>query len=185
VAQLVEYNKKFIIIGNVNVISYKEIFPLIKENKMWIGHSIHSGDREFQVPQSYPLDAAGFRVDENGNRFIRVKGVRWFTNLDFNTRHEDLVLYRNYTEDDYPKYDNYDAINVDKVADIPADYSGVMGVPVTFLDKYNPDQFEIIGLDRYVEDNPNYGHRFRIKNKETYARILIRNKHLNNGKRKL
>ncbi len=148
VAQLVECNKKFIIIGNQNAITYKEIFKLIKENKMWLGHSIHSGDREFGVPDDYPLNAAGSRVDKDGNKFIRVKGVRWFTNLDYKERHEDLILYKNYkgNENDYPKYDNYDAINIDKTKDIPADYKGAMGVPITFMDKYNPDQFEIIAL---------------------------------------
>ena len=174
VAQLVEYDKLFLIIGNVNAITYKEFFPLIKANKVWMGASIHSGDREFQVPDSYPLNAAGSRIDEKGRKFIRVKGVRWFTNMDYPQRHEDLVLYKRYSPEEYPKYDNYDAINVDVTTDIPYDYDGVMGVPITFLDKYNPEQFEIIGLDRYIEDNPNYGHRFTILGKETYARILIR-----------
>lgn len=174
VAQLIEYDKKFLIIGNVNATSYKEVFQLIKNEKMWLGASIHSGDREFGVPQDYPLNAAGFRVDEKGNKFIRVKGVRWFTNLDYKERHENLILYKTYNPNDYPKYDNYDAINVDKTADIPADYNGAMGVPITFLDKYNPEQFEIKGIDRYVEDNPKYGHRFTINGKEIYARILIR-----------
>jgi len=146
VTQLMEYKKKFIIIGNSNAISYKDIFKLIKENKLWIGPSIHSGDREFQVPDSYPLEAAGYRVDEKGNRFIRVKGVRWFTNLDFKSRHDDLILYKNYNKNDYPKYCNYDAINVDVTKEIPCDYDGVMGVPITFIDKYNPEQFEIIAL---------------------------------------
>lgn len=146
VAQLIEYNKKFIIIGNVNAITYKEIFKLIKENKLWLGRSIHSGDREFQVPKDYPLLAAGCREDENGNRFIRVKGVRWFTNVEYKERYEKLDLYKKYTPEEYPKYDNYDAINVDKVSDIPVDYDGVMGVPITFLDKYNPEQFEIVDL---------------------------------------
>ena len=138
VAQLIQYNKKFIILGNLNAITYKEIFPLIKENKLWFGPSIHSGDREFGVPDNYPLKAAGYRIDENGRKFIRVKGVRWFTNLDYNERHEDLILYKTYTPEDYPKYDNYDAINVDKTKEIPMDYQGAMGVPITFLDKYNP-----------------------------------------------
>ena len=176
VAQLVQYDKKFLIIGNVNSITYKEIFPLIKENRMWLGASIHSGDREFAVPDSYPLNAAGCRVDENGKKYIRVKGVRWFTNLDYPQRHEELALYKRYTPEEYPEYDNYDAINVDKTTDIPYDYDGVMGVPITFLDKYTPEQYEIIGLDRYVEDNPHYGHRFTLNGKETYARILIRSK---------
>ncbi|MDR3327742.1 MAG: adenine-specific methyltransferase EcoRI family protein, partial [Prevotellaceae bacterium] len=178
VAQLVEYDKKILIIGNVNAASYKECFQLIKENKLWLGASIHSGDREFAVPDDYPLNAAGYRIDENYKKYIRVKGVRWFTNLDYDERHEDLILYKIYNPEEYPKYDNYDAINVDKTADIPCDYSGVMGVPITFLDKYNPEQFEIKGIDRYVEDNPNYGHRFTISGRETYARILIKNKKL-------
>ncbi len=146
VDQLVEYNKKFIIIGNVNAITYKEIFKLIKENQLWLGYSIHSGDREFQVPQNYPLNASGYRVDENGNKYIRVKGVRWFTNLDYKERHEDLILYKKYTPEEYPKYENYDAINIDITKDIPMDYKGLMGVPITFLDKYNPEQFEILAL---------------------------------------
>ena len=151
VAQLIKYDKKFLIIGNVNAVTYKEIFPLIKDNRLWLGCSIHSGDREFGIPESYPLTAAGFRVDEKGNKFIRVKGVRWFTNLDYSERHEELILYKNYNPKEYPKYDNYDAINVDKVADIPCDYYGVMGVPITFLDKYNPEQFEIVEFRRGVD----------------------------------
>lgn len=146
VTQLDEYDKKFVIIGNVNAITYKETFRLIKENKLWLGASIHNGDREFGVPDDYPLKAASSRIDEDGNKFIRVKGVRWFTNLDYKERHEDLILYKNYTPEEYPKYENFDAINVNKTKDIPADYNGYMGVPITFLDKYNPDQFEIIGL---------------------------------------
>ena len=98
VAQLVEYDKKFVIIGNLNALTYRDIFKLVKENKLWFGHSIHSGDREFRVPQDYPLNAAGSRVDEEGNKYIRVKGVRWYTNLDFNERHEDLILYKTYNE---------------------------------------------------------------------------------------
>src|SRR5690606_25249003 len=146
ISQLDEYEKKFVIIGNVNAITYKETFRLIKENKLWLGASIHSGDREFGVPDDYPLTAAGSRIDENGNKFIRVKGVRWFTNLDYKERHEDLILYKSYTPEEFPTYDNYDAINVNKTKDIPLDYKSVMGVPITFLDKYNPDQFEILGL---------------------------------------
>ena len=148
VAQLMEFDKKFLIIGNVNAITYKEIFKLIKENRLWLGASIHSGDREFGVPQHYPLEAAGVRVDEKGNKFIRVKGVRWFVNLDYKQRHEPLETIHFYSKspEKYPKYDNYNAINVDKTAEIPMDYEGVMGVPITFLDKYNPEQFEILAL---------------------------------------
>lgn len=146
VAQLIEFKKYFIIIGNVNAITYREFFPLIRENKVWMGASIHSGDREFRVPDNYPLNAAGYRVDENGNKYIRVKGVRWWTNLDYKERHESLILYKKYNENDYKKYNNYDAINIDKTTDIPQDYKGLMGVPITFLDKYSPEQFKIIGL---------------------------------------
>ena len=176
VAQLMEFDKKFLIIGNVNAITYKEIFKLIKENRLWLGASIHSGDREFGVPQHYPLEAAGVRVDEKGNKFIRVKGVRWFVNLDYKQRHEPLETIHFYSKspEKYPKYDNYNAINVDKTAEIPMDYEGVMGVPITFLDKYNPEQFEIMGIDRYMADNPTPGKRFTIKGRETYARVLIK-----------
>ncbi len=145
VAQLMEYGKKFLIIGNMNAVTYKEIFPLIKENKLWCGPSIKSGDRTFGVPDHYPLDAATVWIDENGKKFIKVKSVRWFTNLDHDKRHEELILDRTYTPEDYPTYDNYDAIEVSKTKNIPIDYAGVMGVPISFLDKYNPDQFKILG----------------------------------------
>ena len=151
VAQLMEYDKKFLIIGNVNAINYREIFPFIMQNRIWLGPSIHSGDRKFWVPDNYELKASGCGIDETGRKYIRVKGVRWFTNLDFKERHEDLILYRHYTLEDYPKYDNYDAIEVNKVENIPCDYDGVMGVPLTFLDKYNPDQFEIIWRSHDIE----------------------------------
>lgn len=141
---LEKFKKKYLIIGNVNAIAYRDFFHLIKKNKVWMGASIHSGDREFRVPDSYPLNASGTRIDEKGNKYIRVKGVRWWTNLDYKERHEKLILYKKYTPEEYPKFDNYDAINIDKVSDIPFDYDGLMGVPITFLDKYNPEQFEII-----------------------------------------
>lgn len=171
VSQLVEYEKKFLIIGNVNAITYKEIFPLIKEDKLWLGLSIKSGDREFQVPDDYPLKASTTRIDKEGNKFIRVKGVRWFTNLEYKERHEDLILYKKYNSDEYPKYDNYDAINIDKTKEIPMDYEGVMGVPITFLDKHNPEQFEII---RFRKGNDNKD--LSINGKCPYFRILIKNK---------
>lgn len=146
IGQLMEYGKKFIVIGNVNALSYKEIFPLVKNNKVWLGASIHSGDRKFWVPADYELKAAGCGIDDNGMKFIRVKGVRWFTNLDYKERHENLILYKTYSPEEYPRYINYDAIEVSKTELIPCDYDGVMGVPITFMDKYNPDQFEIIGI---------------------------------------
>lgn len=145
VAVLMEHEKHFIIIGNVNAITYKEFFPLLKDNKVWIGASIHSGDRKFYVPDDYPLNAAGCGIDDDGRRFIRVKGVRWYTNLDLKQRHEEMILVKRYSPEIYPHFDNYDAINVDKTADIPCDYAGIMGVPITFLDRYSPDQFEIVG----------------------------------------
>ena len=150
VALLMKYKKQFLIIGNVNAITYKEIFPLIRSNELWFGPSISSGDRKFYVPDDYSLDASNCGVDKNGRRFIRVKGVRWFTNIDHAKRHQMLPLDLGFVyeghEDMYPKYDNYDAINVDKTAEIPSDYTGVMGVPITFLDKYCPEQFEIVAF---------------------------------------
>ena len=159
VAQLVEHGKQFLIIGNVNAITYKEIFPLIKDNKLWMGYSIHSGDREFRVPDDYPLEAASSRIDDQGRKYIRVKGVRWYTNMDYVERHTDLDLWKTYTPEEYPHYDNYNAIEVSATADIPEDYDGVMGVPITFLDKYNPDQFEILGM---CENLDLYGLKTRV-----------------------
>ena len=182
IAQLIKYDKKFIIIGNINAVTYKEIFPLIQRDQVWLGPSIHSGDREFEIPSSYPLEAAGSRTDNEGRRYIRVKGVRWFTNLDFPQRHEELTLYKKYSSEEYPHYDNYDAINVDKVADIPCDYDGVMGVPITYLDKHNPDQFEILDANDFIIENqaPKKPHGLikdkdgSVKGRIVYARILIR-----------
>ncbi|EKE49776.1 adenine-specific methyltransferase EcoRI family protein [Bifidobacterium bifidum] len=171
IAQLMEHDKKFVIIGNQNAVTYKEVFPLIKDNCLWFGASIHSGDRKFNVPDDYPLNAAGCGVDDDGRKFIRVKGVRWFTNLDIKQRHDELILVKSYKPEDYPKYDNYDAINVDKTKDIPCDYAGAIGVPITFLDKYNPDQFEIIKF-RKGDD----GKDLSINGKCPYFRILIKNK---------
>ena len=152
VAQLVEYEKKFLIIGNKNAITFKEIFPLIKDNKMWLGHSITSGDREFRVPKNYITHSPSLRFDENENKYIRVPGVTWFTNLEHKKREEELILYKQYSSDYYPKYDNYDAIEVSKTCEIPMDYDGVMGVPITFLFKHNPSQFEIVALGNSREN---------------------------------
>ena len=146
----------------MNAITYKEVFPLIQQNLLWLGPSISSGDREFQVPDSYPVTAAGWRIDEDGNKFLRIKGIRWFTNLDHGRRHQPLPLmsmednikfskHKEVKGQSYPKYDNYDAINVPFTDAIPMDYDGVMGVPISFLDKYSPEQFEILGLSRYTE----------------------------------
>jgi hypothetical protein len=143
VAQLIEYDKKFLIIGNQNAITYKEIFPLIRNNKLWLGYK--SGDMAFTVPDSYEPRATRYWVDESGQKWRSMGNICWYTNLDHNKRHEELDLYKTYSPEEYPKYDNYDAIEVSRVADIPMDYGGYMGVPITFLDKYNPDQFEIYG----------------------------------------
>lgn len=139
VAQLIEYDKKFVIVGHQNAISYKEIFNLIKENKLWLGFGFKGGAGHFINTQYEDYATAG----NHKEGMIRVSGVHWFTNLDITKRHEDLILYKKYSPQEYPTYDNYNAINVDKTKDIPLDYDGLMGVPITFLDKYNPDQFEI------------------------------------------
>ena len=149
VAQLFEYNKDFLIIGNVNAISYKEVFPLIKENKMWLGVSMTSGDRKFVVPDNYPLNAAGCGIDENGKKYIRVKGVRWFTNLDHKKRHEELLLYKKYNEEEYPKYDNYDAIEVSKTKDIPMDYEVERIVTEDELIKLKEQGFDVEIIEEY------------------------------------
>jgi len=176
IAQLFEADKKFLIIGSQNNVTYKEIFAYFKENKVWLGNN--SGNMEFKVPNYYEPRQTRYWEDESGQKWRSLGNICWFTNLDISKRHENLILYKNYSPEEYPKYDNYDAINVNKVAEIPSDYAGIMGVPITFLDKYNLEQFEIIGIDRYVEDNPNYGRRFSINGNEIYARILIKNKKL-------
>lgn len=143
-AQLIKHDKKFVFVGNQNAISYKEVFRLIKENKLWLGYN--NGDMSFRVPDSYAPRATRFWIDDQGKKWRSLGNACWFTNLDLAKRHEDLILYKSYDRASYPTYDNYDAIEVSKVADIPKDYDGVMGVPLTFLDKHNPDQFEIVGL---------------------------------------
>jgi hypothetical protein len=153
VAQLVKYDKKFIIIGNKNAITYKEVFPLIAENKLWIGHTPMSKDLHFMIPKSYQEEFIANKKE--GSAYVIKNGVVlgrsqsiWFTNIDYKERHEDLILIKKYSPEEYPMYDNYDAINVNKTDDIPDGYPGIMGVPITFLDKYNPEQFEIIGITK-------------------------------------
>ena len=151
VAQLIDYEKQLVIIGNKNAITYKEIFKLIKDNKLWIGNTPMGVDMLFDVPKEFAQKLISNKKEGSSYRLINgvVKGraqAVWFTNLDHDKRHEDLILYKTYNEAEYPKYDNYDAINVDKTSDIPIDYKGAMGVPITFLDKYNPEQFEILGI---------------------------------------
>jgi hypothetical protein len=149
VAQLMEYEKKFIIIGSKNAITYLEIFKLFKENRIWLGHGFRNGNAFFRIPADYAREWAD-GVYDPGTGLVKFRNVGWFTNLDFEKRHENLTLYKNYTPEEYPRYVNYDAIEVSKTAEIPYDYDGEMGVPITFLDKYNPDQFEIIASSRFV-----------------------------------
>jgi len=183
VAQLIEYDKKFLIIGNINAISYKEIFKLIKENKAWLGMNMGRGISGFIVPKHYELYGSEARVDEDGNRIVATNNCLWLTNLDNSKRHEDIILYKKYTQDEFPTYENYNAINVDKTKDIPMDYSGEMGVPITFLHYYNPDQFEIIDINPHfftiVEKGLPKPTQLKITGqKDPYARILIKNKRL-------
>lgn len=180
-------NRQFSIIGNVNSITYKNVFPLIQMNALWLGESIHSGDREFKVPDTYPLKAAGWRVDEDGNKFIRVKGVRWFTNINHGRRHQPLSLmtmednikfskHKEVRGHQYAHYDNYDAIEVPYTDAIPSDYDGVMGVPITFLDKYNPDQFEIVSFRKGV-DGKDLVYTETDRQITPYFRVLIKHQH--------
>lgn len=150
VSQLIEHEKQFLIVGNQNAITYKEIFPLIKDNKIWLGSN--NGDMSFKVPDHYEARATRYWQDETGQKWRSLGNACWFTNLDVKKRHEDLILYKEYSPSEYPSYDNYDAIEVGKTKDIPVDYDGVMGVPVTFLDKHNPNQFEIIGVTQSWSD---------------------------------
>lgn len=170
IGQLMRYEKKFLIIGNQNAITYKEIFPLLKDNKVWLGYKV--GDMAFKVPQYFEPRKTRYWLDDTGQKWRSMGNICWFTNLDHNKRHEGMDLVRLYSPEDYPKYDNYDAINVDKTQDIPCDYPGAMGVPITFLDKYNPEQFEIIKFRKGNDDKD-----LSINGKCPYFRILIRNKH--------
>lgn len=185
-AWIASASKQFLIIGNMNAITFKEVFPLIKATNMWLGESIHSGDREFGIPDNYPITAAGWRIDDKGRKFVRVKGVRWFTNLDHGRRHQPLELMT--MEDNlkyskhkdlkekhaYEQYDNCDAIEVPYSDAIPAEYEGMMGVPISFLDKHCVEQYDIIGLD---DDKPIWrGKGPSLYGKVLYRRIIIRKK---------
>lgn len=180
-----KHKKKFIIMGHQNAISYKEIFKLIKENKIWLGVD-NFGTKWFGVNDNYDITTESRKKIEGGKKFFSMGSVVWFTNLDIKKRHDSLLLVKKYNPKDYPKYDNYNAINVNKYTDIPVDYDGVMGVPITFIDKYNPEQFEIIGSDYDVKDGllPNIVKkswkgkidRGYINGKRMYARLLIKKK---------
>ena len=194
IAQLIEYNKKFLVLGNPNALTYKEIFPLIKENKMRTGYKSMGTDMYFDIPVEFKSEL--LRERKEGSAYKIIDGVVygraqaiWLTNLNTTKRLEEQILYRKYKPEDYPKYDNYDAINVNKVSDIPEDYYGYMGVPITFIDKYNPNQFEIIDciepqlkLEDYKRINNGKHYKSRIVNKgtylnhKTYYRIIIKRK---------
>ncbi|TAF97723.1 MAG: adenosine deaminase [Cytophagia bacterium] len=175
VEQLVKYEKKFLIIGNINAITYKEIFKLIKENKAWLGINMGRGISGFIVPEHYELYGTETYIDGSGGKIISPNNCLWLTNLDTSKRHEDIALTKTYygNESQYPKFDNYDAINVNKTQDIPMDYKGIMGVPITFLHKYNPEQFELVKFRKGNDDKD-----LSINGKCPYFRILIKNRRL-------
>lgn len=180
VAQLMEYDKKFLIIGSQNAITYKEIFPLIRDNKLWLGHGFNAGNAYFGLPDNADTSNYASGVYNADTGLVKFRNCHWFTNLDHSKRHEELVLFKTYNADEFPKYDNFDAIEVSKTVNIPVDYDGIMGVPITFLDKHNPDQFEIVGCsysygipEGWSEDtnmNP------IVNGKSIYKRILIKKK---------
>lgn len=174
VAQLMEHKKKFLILGDQNAVTYKETFGYIKDNTLWLGYD-NGGTKWFQVPMDYDIPTESRKKVEAGVKYFSMGRIMWFTNLDTTKRHEDIVLYKKYTPKEFPKYDNYDVINVDKVSDIPMDYDGVMGVPITFVDKYNPKQFEILGIAnsaRWI----GYKCFTVIQGRKIYNRILIKRK---------
>jgi len=183
VAQLMENKKKFLILGDQNAITYKETFSYIKDNKLWLGYD-NGGTKWFQVPMDYDIPTESRKKIVNGIKYFSMGRILWFTNLDTTKRHEELTLYKKYNPKEYPKYDYYDAINVDRYMDIPMDYEGAMGVPITFIDKYNPKQFEIISSnDIRLNDKVPYKEHGLIKDKDgaingkpTYVRVVIKNK---------
>ena len=173
-AQLVEHGKDFLIIGNLNAVKYKEILPLFMTDKVWLGYN--SGHYWFKVPDNYEEKRTDFKIDETGQKWRRMGNICWYTNLDTERRHEDMTLFRIYTPEEYPTYDNYDAIEVSKTADIPCGYYGVIGVPITFMTKHNPDQFEIVGVLNSGSANEYDFAKAILNGKQLYARILIRRK---------
>ena len=182
IAQIMEHEKQFLVVGNNNAITYKEIFPLLKDGDMWLGYHTNK-TMEFRLSPSYER---WDRMDDDGHKYGKVPAISWFTNLDHTKRHDEQILYREYSEEAYPHYDNYDAINVDKVKDIPMDYDGIMGVPITFMSNFNPEQFEILGSRRWAKSPelidcyrgdvmpPENDKKTLIGGRETYDRIFIR-----------
>ena len=177
-AQLLEYDKKFIILGNMNVVTCKDVFPLFKENKIWYGPSLHGGGVWFRIPDHYPMTASASRMGKDGKKYVSIKSVRWFTNLDHKHRPKELTLAKSYEKDPgfFPKYDNYDAISVDSYKDIPGDYYGLIGVPISFMDYHCPEQFDIIGMN-CAKNGEAYAHERCVLNGRTkYVRMIVRRK---------
>ena len=185
VAQLMKFGKKFLVVGNLNEAHYKEVFSLIMANEMWLGYG--NGDMAFRVPEYYEERDTRFWIDDTGQKWRSMGNTCWFTNLDIQKRHEELILWKNYTPEEYPMYENFNAIDVGKITDIPCNWNGMMGVPDTFLHKYNPEQFEIIGLgcgDLAKQIGVGRNHRgrtdvaFKVRGvyKCPYSRIIIRRK---------
>ena len=179
-ALLMEHGKQFLIVGNMNAVTYREIFPLIRDNKVWLGNK--AGHFWFKVPDSYEEKATDFKIDESGQKWRRMGNICWFTNLDIEKRHEEMTLFRHYTPEEYPKYDNYDAIDVKKTNDIPRDYFGVMGVPITFMQYYCPEQFDLLGEFNHGQDNEFDLAVPSINGKVMFKRIAIRRKQKGNAK---
>jgi Adenine-specific methyltransferase EcoRI len=177
--QLMQYQKKFLILGDQNAITYKETFGHIKENRLWLGYE-NGGTKWFQVPADYDISTESRKKIENGVKYFSMGRIMWFTNLETTKRNDYITLYKKYNPREFPHYDNYDAINIDKVSDIPMDYEGVMGVPITFVDKYNPRQFEMLGIMNTGEENAGIRHKASkhgrplVNGVEKYLRILIK-----------
>lgn len=174
IGQLMQYEKKFLIIGSQNNVTYKEVFQLIMNNKVWLGYK--SGDMAFKVPSDYEARETRYWQDQTGQKWRSLGNICWFINLDHNKRHEELDLVCRYSPEEYPTYDNYDIINVNRIDDIPCNYTGIMGVPITFLDKYNPDQFEVLGMANSARWLSFECYTI-ICGKKIYNRVIIRNKH--------
>ncbi len=176
---LMKFDKKFIVLGSQNAIIYKDVFPFIRDNKLWLGVN-NGGVKWFQVPNDYQIKTKSRIRVKDGNKYFSMGNIMWYTNIDIQKRHKELILHKKYSPKQYPKYDNYNAIEVTKYSEIPMDFNGIMGVPITFLDKYNPKQFEIIGSNRGVDQDPNgiYGHSSFINGKETFKRLFIKNKNI-------
>ena len=174
VEQLMEYNKKFIIVGGYNAITYKDIFKHIKDDKLWLGYGFKSGNAFFRIPKDRNFAKGVYDADTG---LVKFRNVTWYTNIEHKKRNEELILYKEYNINEYPKYDNFDAIEVSKTSEIPIDYNGLMGVPITFMDKYNPEQFEIVGnAGSYAEDGYSLAQQLFVNGKKKFKRLIIKHR---------